>query len=247
MEPSNMPLVEIRNLTKSFRKGDEVITPLDAVDLDVEAGDFLSMMGPSGTGKSTLLNLVSGIDRPNTGSITVDGVEITRLSKGRLADWRAANLGYIFQTHNLVPVLTAYENVELPTLLLPITAGERRRRVELALEAVGLRDRANHYPRQLSGGQEQRVGIARAIVAHPTVVVADEPTGSLDASTSEQIQVLLTRLNQELGITLLMVTHDPDVAAIASRRLHLDRGKIVEAAPESAPESVTSNSRGGMS
>lgn len=238
-----MPLVEIRNLTKSFRKGDEVITPLDAVDLDVEAGDFLSMMGPSGTGKSTLLNLVSGIDRPNTGSITVDGVEITRLSKGRLADWRAANLGYIFQTHNLVPVLTAYENVELPTLLLPITAGERRRRVELALDAVGLRDRANHYPRQLSGGQEQRVGIARAIVAHPTVVVADEPTGSLDASTSEQIQVLLTRLNQELGITLLMVTHDPDVAAIASRRLHLDRGKIVEA----APVPVTSNPRGGMS
>ncbi len=238
-----MPLVEIRNLTKSFRKGDEVITPLDAVDLDVEAGDFLSMMGPSGTGKSTLLNLVSGIDRPNTGSITVDGVEITRLSKGRLADWRAANLGYIFQTHNLVPVLTAYENVELPTLLLSITAGERRRRVELALDAVGLRDRANHYPRQLSGGQEQRVGIARAIVAHPTVVVADEPTGSLDASTSEQIQVLLTRLNQELGITLLMVTHDPDVAAIASRRLHLDRGKIVEA----APESVTSNSRGALS
>jgi len=238
-----MPLVEIRNLTKSFRKGDEVITPLDAVDLDVEAGDFLSMMGPSGTGKSTLLNLVSGIDRPNTGSITVDGVEITRLSKGRLADWRAANLGYIFQTHNLVPVLTAYENVELPTLLLSITAGERRRRVELALGAVGLRDRANHYPRQLSGGQEQRVGIARAIVAHPTVVVADEPTGSLDASTSEQIQVLLTRLNQELGITLLMVTHDPDVAAIASRRLHLDRGKIVEA----APESVTSNSRGALS
>jgi len=238
-----MPLVEIRNLTKSFCKGDEVITPLDAVDLDVEAGDFLSMMGPSGTGKSTLLNLVSGIDRPNTGSITVDGVEITRLSKGRLADWRAANLGYIFQTHNLVPVLTAYENVELPTLLLSITAGERRRRVELALDAVGLRDRANHYPRQLSGGQEQRVGIARAIVAHPTVVVADEPTGSLDASTSEQIQVLLTRLNQELGITLLMVTHDPDVAAIASRRLHLDRGKIVEA----APESVTSNSRGALS
>ena len=238
-----MPLVEIRNLTKSFRKGDEVITPLDAVDLDVEAGDFLSMMGPSGTGKSTLLNLVSGIDRPNTGSITVDGVEITRLSKGRLADWRAATLGYIFQTHNLVPVLTAYENVELPTLLLSITAGERRRRVELALDAVGLRDRANHYPRQLSGGQEQRVGIARAIVAHPTVVVADEPTGSLDASTSEQIQVLLTRLNQELGITLLMVTHDPDVAAIASRRLHLDRGKIVEA----APESVTSNSRGALS
>jgi putative ABC transport system ATP-binding protein len=225
-----MPLVEIRNLTKSFRKGDEVITPLENVDLDVEAGDFISMMGPSGTGKSTLLNLVSGIDRPDAGTITVDGVEITKLSRGKLADWRAANLGYIFQTHNLVPVLTAYENVELPTLLLPITAAERRSRVALALEAVGLSDRGNHYPRQLSGGQEQRVGIARAIVAHPTVVVADEPTGSLDAATSDQIQDLLHRLNRELGITLLMVTHDPAVAAIATRRLHLDRGQIIEAA-----------------
>ncbi|MBL9085482.1 MAG: ABC transporter ATP-binding protein [Planctomycetales bacterium] len=224
-----MALVEIRNLSKSFRKGEEVITPLDGVDLDVAAGDFISMMGPSGTGKSTLLNLVSGIDRPDAGSITVEGVEITKLSRGKLADWRAANLGYIFQTHNLVPVLTAYENVELPSLLLPISASERRKRVELALEAVGLSDRANHYPRQLSGGQEQRVGIARAIVAHPTVVVADEPTGSLDASTSEQIQVLLKRLNRELGITMLMVTHDPNVAAIATRRLHLDRGRIIEA------------------
>lgn len=224
-----MALVEIRNLTKSFRKGDEVITPLENVSLDVEPGDFISMMGPSGTGKSTLLNLVSGIDRPDSGTIVVDGVEITKLSRGQLADWRAANLGYIFQTHNLVPVLTAYENVELPTLLLPITAAERRSRVDLALEAVGLSDRANHYPRQLSGGQEQRVGIARAIVAHPTVVVADEPTGSLDAATSEQIQVLLKRLNSELQITMLMVTHDPNVAAIASRRLHLDRGRMLEA------------------
>lgn len=224
-----MALVEMRNLTKSFRKGDEVITPVENVNLNVEPGDFISMMGPSGTGKSTLLNLVSGIDRPDSGTIVVDGVEITKLSRGQLADWRAANLGYIFQTHNLVPVLTAYENVELPTLLLPINATERRNRVELALEAVGLSDRANHYPRQLSGGQEQRVGIARAIVAHPTVVVADEPTGSLDASTSEQIQVLLKRLNRELQITMLMVTHDPNVAAIASRRLHLDRGRILEA------------------
>ncbi|MBN8624739.1 MAG: ABC transporter ATP-binding protein [Planctomycetes bacterium] len=223
-----MALVEIRNLTKSFRKGDEVITPLEGVDLDVESGDFISMMGPSGTGKSTLLNMVSGIDRPDSGAITVDGVEITKLSRGKLADWRAANLGYIFQTHNLVPVLTAYENVELPSLLLPISAAERCKRVELALEAVGLSDRADHYPRQLSGGQEQRVGIARAIVAHPTVVVADEPTGSLDAATSVQIQVLLKRLNRELGITMLMVTHDPNVAAIATRRLYLDRGQIVE-------------------
>ena len=226
-----MALVEIRNLTKSFRKGDEVITPLDDVDLDVEQEDFISMMGPSGTGKSTLLNLVAGIDRPDSGTITVAGTKVTRLSRSQLADWRAAHLGYIFQTHNLIPVLTAYENVELPTLLLPMSASERRKRVELALEAVGLSDRADHYPRQLSGGQEQRVGIARAIVANPTVVVADEPTGSLDAETSEQIQVLLRRLNKELGMTMLMVTHDVNVASIASRQLQLDRGTIVDVDP----------------
>ncbi len=223
-----MALVEIRDLTKQFKKGDEVITPLDDVTLDIERGDFLSLMGPSGTGKSTLLNLVAGIDRPNSGAITVAGVEITRLTRGPLADWRAANLGYIFQTHNLIPVLTAYENVELPTLLLPMTAAERRKRVGIALEAVGLTDRADHYPRQLSGGQEQRVGIARAIVVNPAVVVADEPTGSLDAETSEQIQRLLGRLNHELGMTMLMVTHDKDVASIASRQLLLDRGRIIE-------------------
>jgi putative ABC transport system ATP-binding protein len=222
-----MALVEIRNLTKRFRKGDEVITPLDDVDLDIEQEDFVSLMGPSGTGKSTLLNLIGGIDRPDAGTITVEGMDITRLSRGRLADWRAAHLGYIFQTHNLIPVLTAYENVELPVLLLPMSAADRRNRVELALEAVGLSDRADHYPRQLSGGQEQRVGVARAIVANPTVVVADEPTGSLDAETSEQIQVLLGRLNRELGMTMLMVTHDEQVASIAGRRLRLDRGRIV--------------------
>jgi len=224
-----MALVEIRGLTKRFRKGDEVITPLEEVTLDIERGDFVALMGPSGTGKSTLLNMVSGIDRPDSGTITVDGLEVTKLSAGQLADWRAANLGYIFQSHNLVPVLTAYENVELPVLLLPLNAKERRDRVELALEAVGLSDRREHYPRQLSGGQEQRVGIARAIVAHPAVVVADEPTGSLDAATSEQIQVLLQRLNQELGITMLMVTHDHQVASIANRQLRLDRGRILEA------------------
>ena len=223
-----MALVELRGVCKSFRKGDETITPLDNIDLDIDAGEFVSLMGPSGTGKSTLLNLVSGIDRPDAGTITVDGTEVTKLSRSKLADWRAANLGYIFQTHNLIPVLTAYENVELPTLLLKLSSTERRLRVELALEAVGLNDRADHYPRQLSGGQEQRVGIARAIVAHPKVVVADEPTGSLDAETSEQIQVLLKRLNQELDITLLMVTHDSDVAGIASRQLLLDRGKFLD-------------------
>jgi len=224
-----MALVELRGVYKSFRKGDETITPLDNIDLDIHAGEFVSMMGPSGTGKSTLLNLVSGIDRPDSGTITVDGTEITKLSRSKLADWRAANLGYIFQTHNLIPVLTAYENVELPTLLLKLSAKQRRQRVELALEAVGLSNRADHYPRQLSGGQEQRVGIARAIVAHPKVVVADEPTGSLDAETSEQVQVLLQRLNKELNITLLMVTHDSNVASIASRQLVLDRGKFLEA------------------
>jgi putative ABC transport system ATP-binding protein len=221
-----MALVEIRNLTKSFRKGDEVITPVAEVDLDIERGEFVSLMGPSGTGKSTLLNLIAGIDRPDAGTITVDGAEVTAMSRGRLADWRAAHLGYIFQTHNLIPVLTAYENIELPTLLLPLSAGERRKRVAIALEAVGLTDRADHYPRQLSGGQEQRVGIARAIVAGPSVVVADEPTGSLDAETGEQIQLLLTRLNRELGITMVMVTHDEHVAAIATRRLQMDRGRI---------------------
>jgi putative ABC transport system ATP-binding protein len=224
-----MALVELRNVTKRFQKGDETIAPLEGVDLDIAAGEFVSLMGPSGTGKSTLLNLVSGIDRPDVGTVTVDGVEITGLSRGRLADWRAANLGYIFQTHNLIPVLTAYENVELPTLLLKLTGAQRRKRVEVALDAVGLADRTDHYPSQLSGGQEQRVGIARAIVAHPTVVVADEPTGSLDIETSGQIQVLLQRLNRELGITLLMVTHDAEVASIASRLLRLDRGKIVDA------------------
>ncbi len=226
-----MALLELRGVCKSFRKGDDTITPLDHIDLDIQSGEFVSLMGPSGTGKSTLLNLVSGIDSPDSGTIVVDGTEITKLSRSKLADWRAANLGYIFQTHNLIPVLTAYENVELPTLLLKLTSTQRRQRVNLALEAVGLSDRAHHYPRQLSGGQEQRVGIARAIVAHPKVVVADEPTGSLDTETSEQVQVLLQRLNKELDITMLMVTHDTDVAKIASRQLVLDRGKFLESAP----------------
>jgi putative ABC transport system ATP-binding protein len=223
-----MALVELNSVSKSFSKGDETITPLDDVSLEIHEGEFVSLMGPSGTGKSTLLNLVSGIDRPDAGTIVVDGTDITQLSRSKLADWRAANLGYIFQTHNLIPVLSAYENVELPTLLLKLSSSQRQQRVELALEAVGLSDRADHYPRQLSGGQEQRVGIARAIVAHPKVVVADEPTGSLDTETSEQIQVLLQRLNRELNITLLMVTHDSDVAAIASRQLVLDRGKFLD-------------------
>lgn len=222
-----MALVEIRNLTKRFRKGDETITPLDHVDLEIHQGEFVVLMGPSGTGKSTLLNLVAGIDRADEGTIVVEGTEVTQLSRSLLADWRAAHLGYIFQTHNLIPVLTTYENVELPLLLLPLSRMERQKRVELALEAVGLSDRADHYPRQLSGGQEQRVGIARAFVASPSIIVADEPTGSLDATTSAQIQILLRRLNKELGMTLLMVTHDTQVASIGTRRLLLDHGRFV--------------------
>ena len=223
-----MALIEIRNVTKSFHKGNETITPLDGVSLDIEQGEFISLMGASGTGKSTLLNLVASIDRPDEGGITIDGVEITRLSRTRLAAWRAANMGYIFQTHNLIPVLTAYENVEMPLLLLPMGAAERRKRVDIALRAVDLVDRADHYPRQLSGGQEQRVGIARAIVAHPKVVVADEPTGDLDPHTSDQILKLLRQLNKQLNVTLLMVTHDAEAADIADRQFRLDLGKLVQ-------------------
>jgi putative ABC transport system ATP-binding protein len=225
-----MSLVEIQNVTKAYCKGDERITPLVEADLSIERGEFVSLMGASGSGKSTLLNIIAGIDRPTSGRVTVAGDDITRLSRSRLAAWRAKHVGYIFQTHNLVPVLTAWENVELPLLLLPMNRAQRRERVAIAIEAVGLADRASHYPRQLSGGQEQRVGIARAIVADPTIVVADEPTGDLDAHTTEQILSLLKQLNVQLGTTLLMVTHDPKAAAIAGRRLLLEEGKLVDSA-----------------
>ncbi len=224
-----MCLVQLTNVTKRYRQGEETITPLSDVSLEILAGQFVSLMGASGTGKSTLLNLIAGIDHPDSGQIVIGGVDITRLSRSRLAAWRAVNIGYIFQTHNLIPVLTAYENIELPLLLLPMSRAERHRRVEVALDAVGLTDRAAHYPRQLSGGQEQRVGIGRAIVAHPKIVVADEPTGDLDPDTAVQILNLLVQLNQQLDVTLLMVTHDPDAAAVAGRRLHLDHGKLREA------------------
>lgn len=229
-----MPLVEVRDVTKRYHKGSESITPLDDVSLDIEEGEFISLAGASGTGKSTLLNLVAGIDKPDAGSIVINGIDISRLSRSRLASWRAANIGYIFQTHNLIPVLTAYENVEMPLLLLPMSRAERRKRVEIALTAVDVQDRASHYPRQLSGGQEQRVGIARAIVAHPKVVVADEPTGDLDPDTSDQIMHLLQRLNSELNITMLMVTHDVEAAAVAHRQLQLRHGKLVEVTPSDA-------------
>lgn len=230
-----MTLVEVQQVVKHYHKGGQVIKPLDGVSLHIDQGEFVSLMGASGTGKSTLLNLIASIDRPDSGSIVVDGVDITRLSRTRLAHWRAANLGYVFQTHNLVPVLTAYENIELPLLLLPMSRTDRRRRVEVALQAVDLLDRADHYPRQMSGGQEQRVGIARAIVAHPKVVVADEPTGDLDDDTSQQILHLLKRLNQELDITLLMVTHDSEVAQHAARQFRLVHGQLVQTGGNGQP------------
>lgn len=223
-----MALVEIREVTKHYHKGGETIKPLDGVTLDIEKGEFVSLMGSSGTGKSTLLNVIASIDRPDEGSVKIDDVEIANLSRTKLANWRAANIGYIFQTHNLIPVLTAYENIEMPLLLLPMSRAERRKRIEIALASVDLLDRAEHYPRQMSGGQEQRAGIARAIVANPKVVVADEPTGDLDPVTSEQILSLLKRLNKELDTTLLMVTHDAEAAMIADRKFKLVDGKLVE-------------------
>lgn len=222
-----MALIEISHVTKQYRKGDETITPLRDTSLTVADGEFISLMGASGTGKSTLLNVVAGIDKPDSGSIVVEGVDITVLSRSQLAKWRAANMGYIFQNHNLVPVLTAYENVELPLLLLPLSRRERRNRIEIAMRAVDLLDRAHHYPRQLSGGQEQRVGIARAIVAHPKVVVADEPTGDLDPDTSAQILDVLQRLNEQLQVTLLMVTHDENAARVAHRQFRLVQGQLI--------------------
>jgi putative ABC transport system ATP-binding protein len=233
-----MALVEVRNVTKTYAKGGHEISPLKEASLSVERGDFVSLMGASGSGKSTLLNLVAGIDLPTSGEVVVNGQDITRLSRTELASWRAANAGYVFQTHNLIPVLTAWENVELPLLLLPMSSAERAKRVGVALEAVGLSDRASHYPSQLSGGQEQRVGIARAIVANPTVVVADEPTGDLDSETTEQILTLLCRLNAELGTTLMMVTHDPNAALVARRRLRLDKGKLTEPGPAGPADAV---------
>ena len=235
-----MALIEIKNVTKQYHKGNETITPLDAVSLSIEEGEFLSLMGTSGTGKSTLLNLVASIDRPDSGSIIIDGIDITRLSRTKLARWRAAYLGFIFQTHNLVPVLTAYENIELPLMLLPMSRKERRKRIEVALRTVDLLDRADHYPRQMSGGQEQRVGIARAIVAHPKVVVADEPTGDLDVDTSGQILDLLKRLNEQLNVTLLMVTHDTEAAQVAHKQFRLDHGKLVQTGGESFRPTVVS-------
>ena len=223
-------LVEIARLSKGYVRGEQLVPVLTDINLTIRERDFVALMGPSGSGKSTLLNLIAGIDRPTAGQIVVNDQDVTRLSRTQLAHWRAANAGYVFQTHNLIPVLTAWENVELPLLLLPLSSSERRKRVAIALEAVGLTDRADHYPRQLSGGQEQRVGIARAIVTDPTLLLCDEPTGDLDRRSGDEILNLLQALNREHGKTILMVTHDPHAAERATRTLHLDKGVLVERA-----------------
>jgi putative ABC transport system ATP-binding protein len=224
-----MSAIECRGLRKDYRRGDQVIQTLMGVDLSIEAGGFVALMGPSGSGKTTLLNLLAGIDRPTAGSIEVGGTDIARLGRTALARWRSGHVGYVFQLYNLVPVLTAYENVELPLLLHPMSRGERHRRVAEALELVGLADRHAHLPRQLSGGQEQRVAIARAIVTRPSLLLADEPTGDLDRESAGQVMDLLARLNRELGQTLVMVTHDPATAARAARTVRLDKGLVIDA------------------
>ena len=218
--------VDIRDVRKTYGRDGQAVTVLDRVNLQVEAGAFLALMGPSGSGKSTLLNLIAGIDRPSGGKIVVAGTDVTRLSEGALARWRSQNVGFIFQFYNLIPVLTALENVELPLLLTPLSRRERRERASTALKVVGLADRAGHAPRQLSGGQEQRVAIARAIVADPTVLVADEPTGDLDAKSAHEVLDLLVSLNREFGKTIVMVTHDPKAAERACWRRHLEKGVL---------------------
>ena len=223
-----MALIELRDVTKSYKRDAIEIPVLERVSITVDEGDFLGLMGPSGSGKSTLLNLLAGIDRPTRGSITIGGTEVSSLSERALAGWRARHIGFIFQLYNLIPVLTAFENVELPLLLTNLSKKQRRDHVMTALGIVGLSDRETHYPRQLSGGQEQRVAIARAIVTDPTLLLADEPTGDLDAKSGSEILTLLQRLNQEFKKTIVMVTHDPHAAERATHVLHLEKGSLVE-------------------
>jgi putative ABC transport system ATP-binding protein len=221
-------LVRVRGLDKKYQRGSEEIHVLQGLNLDVDAGDFVAFMGPSGSGKTTLLNLLGGLDLPTAGTITVAGDEITHLSGSKLTHWRARHVGFVFQMYNLIPVLTAFQNVELPLLLTKLSKAERRQHVELALEVVGLKDRTHHYPRQLSGGQEQRVGIARAIVADPTFLLCDEPTGDLDRRSADEIMDLIDRLVREHNKTVLLVTHDPVAAERAHVVLHLNKGVLVE-------------------
>jgi putative ABC transport system ATP-binding protein len=222
-------LVRVADVHKHFSRGGERIDVLKGVNLDIPKGDFLALMGPSGSGKTTLLNLIGGLDSPTGGSVEVGGVRINELGGGQLSRWRSQHIGFVFQLYNLLPVLTAERNVELPLLLTKLSKAERRKRVAIALKIVGLTDRAKHYPRQLSGGQEQRVGIARAIVTDPTLLLCDEPTGDLDRKAGDEILDLLQALNRDLGKTIVMVTHDPHAADRAKRTLHLEKGTLLEA------------------
>ena len=226
--PASAPsLVKVRQLQKTYRRGSERIEVLQGVDLEIAQGEFLALMGPSGSGKTTLLNLLGGLDQPTGGSIEIGGERIDQLASNALARWRASHIGFVFQLYNLLPVLTAQRNVELPLLLTRLSAAERRKRAAIALSVVGLADRAGHFPRQLSGGQEQRVGIARAIVTDPTLLLCDEPTGDLDRKAGDEILELLEALNRDHGKTIVMVTHDPHAAACASRLVHLEKGQLV--------------------
>jgi len=222
------PIVEIRHLFKSYRRGGQVVPVLHDLSFDIAGGEYVALMGPSGSGKSTLLNLIAGIDKPDSGELRIGGEDISRLSESGLADWRAANIGFIFQFYNLMPVLSAFENVELPLLLTGLGRRDRRERVQLALEMVSLTDRSSHYPSELSGGQQQRVAIARAIITDPLLIVADEPTGDLDRVSAGDILGLLERLNRELGKTIVMVTHDQRAAERARIIKHLDKGELVD-------------------
>ncbi|MDD5451375.1 MAG: ABC transporter ATP-binding protein [Desulfovibrionales bacterium] len=227
----NTPIVEIRKLSKSYRRGNQIISVLNEISLDISRGEFMALMGPSGSGKTTLLNLIAGIDRPDSGTITVGGIDITALSETELARWRASSVGFIFQFYNLIPVLTAFENVELPLLLTGLSKKDRRTHVDMALRVVNLADRMDHYPGQLSGGQQQRVAIARAVVTDPTILVADEPTGDLDRVSAEEILELMERLVHEIGKTIIMVTHDPRAAKKAHVIQYLDKG-VLDAHPQ---------------
>jgi len=222
------PIIRIRNLTKVYQRGGETIEVLHGLDLDIPEGDFVALMGPSGSGKTTLLNIIGGLDSPTSGSVEIDGQQIDRMGSAALSRWRAANVGFVFQFYNLLQALTAQKNVELPLLLTHLNAQQRKRHAALALELVGLKDRADHKPRELSGGQEQRVAIARAIVSDPLLLVCDEPTGDLDHKTADAVLGLLQMLNREHGKTIVMVTHDPKAAEFARRQLHLDKGSWLE-------------------
>jgi putative ABC transport system ATP-binding protein len=226
MSQAQEPAVTIRELTKIYRQGEIEVMALHKISLDIEAAEFLALMGPSGSGKSTLLHIIAGIDRPTNGNCLVQGVDVGRLNESELADWRNHHVGFVFQSFNLIPVLTAYENVELPLLLTRLGTRRRRDQVNAALELVGLADRARHLPRQLSGGQEQRVAIARALVTDPSLIVADEPTGNLDAHSAQDVLEIMQSLHRNAGKTIIMVTHDPKAAAYGSRSVHLEKGEL---------------------